>query len=119
MYPDAKLDGHQFCALSHGASTANLPSGWGEVWENNTCIIGNPNVYEFSSCTPTGSNTGLIPFTANNTFYAPNKDIYIKCGSEKLSLQQFEGLGYDKGSQVFDPVSNDVIVQWGRELLGI
>ena len=119
VYPDAKLDGHQFCALSNGASTTNLPSGWGEVWENNTCIIGNPNIYEFSSCTPTGSNTGLIPFTANNTFYAPNNDIYIKCSSEKLSLQQFESLGYDMGSQVFDPVSNDVIVQWGRKLLGI
>ena len=127
IYPDAahsleRVNSYNvfpFCANSDGASTANLPSGWGEVWENNTCIIGNPNVYEFSSCTPTGSNTGLIPFTANNTFYAPNKDIYIKCGSEKLSLQQFEGLGYDKGSQVFDPVSNDVIVQWGRELLGI
>ena len=45
VYPDAKFDGHQFCANSDGVSTTNLPSGWEEVWENNTCIIGNPNIY--------------------------------------------------------------------------
>ena len=110
---------YPFCANSNGASTTNLPSGWGEVWVNNTCIIGNPNIYEFDSCTPTGNNTGLIPFTANNTFYAPNKYIYIKCGSVKWSLEQFQKEGYDIGSHVYDPVSYDTIVEWGRKLLGI
>ena len=108
-----------FCANSNGASTTTLPSGWGEVWVNNTCIIGNPNIYDFGSCTPTGSNTGLIPFTANNSFYAPNKDIYIKCGSVEWSLEQFQKEGYDIGSHVYDPVSYDTIVEWGRKLLGI
>ena len=108
-----------YCANSDGDSTTVLPSGWGEVWVNNTCIIGNPNIYEFGSCTPTGNNTGLIPFTANNTFYAPNEDIYIKCGSVEWSLEQFQKEGYDIGSHVYDPVSYDTIVEWGRNLLGI
>ena len=128
IYPDAvhSLENNlgaflvlPFCANSNGASTTNLPSGWGEVWVNNTCIIGNPNIYDFGSCTPTGNNTGLIPFTANNTFYAPNKDIYIKCGSVEWSLEQFQKEGYDIGSHVYDPVSYDTIVEWGRKLLGL
>ena len=119
VYPDANPAGHPYCAISNGASTTKLPSGWGEVWVNNTCIIGNPDVYEFGSCTPTGNNTGLIPFTANNTFYAPNEDIYIKCGSVEWSLEQFQKEGYDIGSHVYDPVSYDTIVEWGRKLLGI
>ena len=119
VYPDANPHGHPYCGLSNGASTTNLPSGWGEVWVNNTCIIGNPNIYEFGSCTPTGNNTGLIPFTANNTFYAPNEDIYIKCGNVEWSLAQFQKEGYDIGSHVYDPVSYDTIIEWGRKLLGI
>ena len=106
-----------YCANSDGASTGSLPSGWGEVWVNNTCIIGNPNIYGFGSCTPTGNNTGLIPFTANNTFYAPNEDIYIKCGNVKWSLEDFQKEGYDIGSVVYDPVSYKTIVEWGRNLL--
>ena len=108
-----------YCANSDGASRGSRASGWGEVWVNNTCIIGNPNIYQFGSCTPTGNNTGLVPFTANNTFYAPNKDIYIKCGNVKWSLAQFQEEGYDIGSTVNDPVSYDTIVEWGRKLLGI
>ena len=129
VYPDAQHQMHKnnlesfnsapYCADSFAASATYLPSGWGEVWVNNTCIIGNPNVYEFEDCTPTGNNTRLIPFTANNTFYAPNEYIYIKCGSEDLSLSQFQTMGYDIGSTVYNPVDYDTIVDWGRKLLGL
>lgn len=127
VYPDAE---HQvdnvgaffsepYCANSDGASTEDLPSGWGEVWVNNTCIIGNPNIYEFGSCTTTGSNAGLVPFTANNTFYAPGADIYVKCGSATYSLQDYQKQGYDIGSTVSDIVSDDIIITWGKELLSL
>lgn len=128
IYPDVDLQRQEklgaffqepYCANSDGASRVVLPSGWGEVWANNTCIIGNPNIYKFSSCTPTGNNTGLIPFTANNTFFAPYADIYITCGNEKLSLAQFQFLGYDVGSVVHDPASDSTVIEWGRKLLGI
>ena len=110
---------YPYCASHISASTTDLPSGWGEVWANNTCIIDNPNIYKFTSCTPTGNNTGLIPFTANNTFYAPNEYIYVQCGNEDLSLSQFQTWGYDIGSKVYDPVDYDTIVDWGRKLLGL
>ena len=108
-----------YCANSDGASRDTLPSGWGEVWANNTCIIGNPNIYRFGSCTPWKDNTGLIPSTANNSFYAPFKDIYIDCGGVKFSLAQFQMQGYDIGSQVYDPVHYDTVVEWGRMVLGL
>lgn len=128
IYPDGDTSGNSkigaffqepYCANSDGASTGTLPSGWGEVWANNTCIIGNPNIYRYGSCNPSGNNTGLIPLTANNTFYAPNKDIYIKCGDVNWSLAHFQSLGYDIGSRVYDPVGYDVIVEWGRTVLGL
>ena len=88
-----------------------------QVWANNTCIIGNPNIYHYDRCNPSGSNTGLIPLTANNTFYAPSADIYIECGSTKWSLAQFQALGYDLGSQVHVPISDDT--ELGRKLLEV
>ena len=129
VYPDAEHTlydnrvgaflSYPFCASHEGASTTVLPSGWGEVWANNTCIIGNPNIYKFSSCSPIQNNTGLIPFTANNTFYAPGEYIYVKCGDEELLLFEFQLLGYDIGSEVYNPVDYDTIVEWGRKLLGL
>ena len=127
VYPDAE---HQvdklgaffsepYCANSDGASEIILPSGWGEVWVNNTCIIGNPNVYEFSGCIPVGSNSGLIPFTANNTFYAPGADIYIRCSSFQYTLQDWQKKGYDIGSTVNDIVPVATIIVWGKELFGL
>ena len=128
IYPDAahSLDSKfksffskPYCANSDGSSTGSRPSGWGEVWANNTCIIGNPVIYEFDACNPKESLKGIVPLTANNTFYAPNHDIYIKCSDVDFSLAQYQKLGYDIGSQVFDPVDTDVIISWGRELFGL
>lgn len=107
-----------FCANSDGASTGDLPSGWGEVWSNNTCVIGNPNVYEFNSCDPGKPLRGIVPMTANNKFYAPEKDVYFKCGSKQFSLSDYQKLGYDIGSTVEGMVDTDTIIKWGKILLG-
>ena len=127
IYPDAK---HElisntanpqitmvFCASHNGASTGSLASGWGETWANNICIIGNPNVYHFETCSPFRSNDGLVPFTANNSFYAPNQYIYIMCGGEQLSLSEYQSMGYDIGSEVYDVVDYDTIINWGKQIL--
>ena len=129
VYPDAipltPLDGiyyliHKpFCANHDGASRGDRPSGFDEVYANNTCIIGNPDIYEFGSCNPDGDDKGLIPLTYNNTYYAPKKNIYIHCGKKNLSLEQFQSMGYDKGSAVNDIIDTETIVGWGKELLNI
>ena len=89
------------------------------MYANNTCIIGNPNIYAFIACDPNGDNEGLIPLTFNNTFYAPNKDIHIHCKDRFLTLEQFQALGYDKGSVVNDVVNTETVIGWGKRLLNI
>ena len=108
-----------YCGMSNGATTSNLPSGWGEVWANNTCLIGNPNVYRFVQCSTSRDISRLVPYTANNTFYAPNKDIYFECGGKKYSFSEWQGRGYDLGSQVFPPVATTTVIEWGKSLLGL
>lgn len=106
-----------FCGWSEG----DFPAYGVDVWANNTCIIGGPDIYEFLKCNDFKSNAQLIPFTANNSIYAPNKSIYIQCEFELWSLQEFQDKGHDKGTQVFnsDDVDCDMIVNWGKELLGL
>ena len=107
-----------FCATVNQASRTNLPSGWGEVWDNNTCVIGRHSIYYFNKCDPVDP-TGLIPFTANNSFYAPDAYIYIQCGDVKFNLTQYQKKGYDIGSTVSDLPTITQIIKWGRELLGL
>ena len=126
VYPDAvtSLDNpglfspEPFCAASDGATRGEFASGWGEVWSNNTCIIGSPNVYRFSSCI-LDDPTGLMPLTADNRFYAPNKYVYFSCEGESLSLKEFQVLGYDLGSTVSELVDTETIVAWGKQVLNM
>ena len=91
-------------------------SGWGEVWAFNKCVIGNPNIYYFAQCQVGQDNRGLVPMTYNNEFYAPGKDIYINCGGEKLSLEDYQKLGFDIDSVVHDMVDIPTIVGWATNL---
>lgn len=118
IYPDFAAS-FKYCATSDGPSRGELASGWGDVWANNTCIILNPNVYKFAGCNPNGDNEGLIPLTYNNSFYTYNKELYIQCGQEKLTLEEFQKLGYDIGSVVHGIAENSTVIEWGRELLGL
>ena len=110
--------GNPYCANHDGATVTVLPSGWGEVWANNKCIIGNPDIYGFGTCDVNGDlKKGLVPLTYNNTFYAPNKDIYIRCGDKNLTLTEYQAMGFDKGSVVNDLVDLDTVIEWGKQLL--
>lgn len=127
VYPDAvrgPVTGEflvrPWCANSDGATLGPLPSGWGEVYSNNTCIIGNPNVYSNSACNPSGGdNALLVPFSAGNRFYAPKAYVYFACGGKNLTLPEWQALGFDLGSTVSDLVDTATVIQWGKNLLGM
>ena len=128
VYPDAINNPKQtyrrypYCANHDGATVTALPSGWNEVWAHNRCIIGNPNIYEFGTCNQTSARSdseGLVPMTYDNTFYAPNKDIYIRCGTINLTLQEYQAMGFDKGSVVNDIVDMATVIDWGKQLLDL
>ena len=118
VYPDT-FSSKPYCIVSTRASTGDLPSGWGEVWANNSCVIGNPDIYYYDSCDPSKPLKGIVPMTADNKFYAPNKDIYIKCKNTKFTLSEYQKLGYDLGSTVSDVLDTPTIIQAGKDLLGI
>ena len=126
IYPDAahyykvgSFFSKPFCQNSDGASLTNLPSGWGEVWSNNTCVITSSNVYSNGDCNPFHL-TDLVPFTASNHFYTANGKVVIQCGKyTTFTLQQYQALGYDIGSTVGMLPSNKEIVSWGELLLGL
>ena len=108
-----------YCALSAGAKTGQEASGWGEEWTDNTCVVGScATVYDFTSCTA-GHNTGLVPYTANNTFYTPYKRAYVDCGGTNTSFEAWQNRSYDVGSVVLGPLDTKTIIEFGRQLLGL
>ena len=124
IYPDA--DHHNikemfipwpYCATDIFAALDD--SGWGEVWANNKCVIGNPNIYLFTSCNDVLDDHGLVPLTFNNEFFAPGEDIYIQCGDSKLTLEEYQALGFDVGSIVHDVVNVSKVIEWGSDLFGL
>ena len=108
--------GTPYCAVSVGASAT---TGWGEVWANNTCLTSNPNVYTFTRCTIGRDISELVPFTANNKFYATNEEVNFACGGTTFSLSEWQQRGYDLGSQIFPPASTTTVIEWGKSLLGL
>ena len=126
VYPDAIHSANinylhrPFCADHDGATLRILPSGWGEIWAYNKCVIGNADIYDFHTCdTDRDDSKGLVPNTHDNTFYTPNKEVYIPCGQVNLTLQEYQAMGFDKGSVVHDIVDTATIIEWGKELLDL
>ena len=124
VYPDAQtgvslgINVRPFCAVVNGATRGPLPSGWDEVWINNTCITRNPSIYQFNRCDPKDL-TDIVPYTANNSFYAPNKFVYISCRNVNFTLDEYKAMGYDIGSTVSDLPTIEQIIEWGRQILGM
>ena len=120
IYPGAPIDAYPnpyyHCANSFSTSR-ELPqaSGWDEVFSDNICITGNPNIYKFS-CT-LSDNAGLVPMSANNTFYAPNAYVYVFCDGVELPLERYQEMGYDVDSVVMDIPSNEEIIKWAKQML--
>jgi len=71
-----------------------------------------------SGCDPSHLK-GLVLFTADNQFYTDNGTVSIQCGTKTFTLQQYQALGYDVGSTVSKLPSNEEIVSWGKQLLGL
>ena len=126
IYPDA-INYYNFLDFDYGVflkpfcawSSGDFPANSVDMWTNNTCIIGTPNIYEFLSCNDYRNNAQRIPFTAYNSLYAPDKDVYIQCEFERWSLQEFQDKGHGIGTQVQNPVDCDTVVGWGKDLLGL
>ena len=61
----------------------------------------------------------LIPMTANNSFFIPGKNVYFWCGGVNMTLLEFQLLGFDIGSQVYDELGIETILKSGKEMLSL
>ena len=123
IYPDAPKNSfdtlNPSCASSFATSRGlPLASGWDEVWSDNVCVIGNPSLFQFNMCSLT-DDAGLIPMSANNVFYAPNAYVYILCDGVKLSLKEYQEMGFEVDSVVKDLPTNKEVMDWARKMLDL
>ena len=123
--------------VNNGTGRWYGPSGWGHGWYNNTCAMLHSNeAYQFTTCnlasdidnkaSPGRLQTGPhdkgmigVPYLHSNKLYLPGSDIQIRCGNETWGIKDFQKLGYEKNTQILPPANIDMVLQWGRDLLGI
>jgi hypothetical protein len=124
IYPDASHHNRNeifyvwpYCAVD--VHVALDSAGWGDIWSNNRCIIGNRTVYDFENCDTERDSRDLVPYTASNVFYAPYKDLTVLCGGKNITLQEYQRMGFDIGSLVYDIVDSDIIQKWAQEQFGL
>ena len=61
----------------------------------------------------------FIPHLANNHIYTPDGTMIVQCGNNKWNLTEAQSRGVDIGTKVGKLPSNDDIIQWGKDLLGL
>mmetsp|Transcript_34287 Transcript_34287/g.79254 ORF Transcript_34287/g.79254 Transcript_34287/m.79254 type:complete len:919 (-) Transcript_34287:403-3159(-) len=98
------------------------PVGYGESYQNNICILpnaGDPYVYSGGRFSDPDAYDAAIKLS-NNTIYAPDASVTVTLSGDDGSFEDFQKAGFDPTSTVSgDMPSNEQILQWGRELLGM
>ena len=93
-------------------------SGYGDVYQNNKCVIGIQNIYALGKCDINHIDM-TIPHFANNQLYTPDGTVIIQCGSNQWNITQAQSHGIDVGSKVSKLPNDDDIIQWGKDLFGL
>eukprot|EP00035_Acanthoeca_spectabilis_P036651 m.40854 g.40854 ORF g.40854 m.40854 type:complete len:115 (-) comp8140_c0_seq1:119-463(-) len=105
------------------------PKGYAEGYHDNVCVLGNSGDpylaiqgIRGAKCldnTPTSKqlfDDGMM--VSNNTVYAPDGKVTVQCGGTKLTVTQFQALGYDGATKVAagtPPAAT--IIGWAKTLL--
>ena len=124
IYPDADRGNKReifytwpYCAVDAHAYLDQ--SSWGEIWSSNRCVTGSRVIYDFQECNLAQDSRDLVPNTANNVFYAPYKELNVFCGGKNITLQEYQRLGFDIRSVVYDLIDNDTIKKWAQKQFGL
>eukprot|EP00111_Clytia_hemisphaerica_P003098 TCONS_00008789-protein len=105
-----------FCADTQGQTLGT--SGYGDVYQNNKCVIGIQNIYSLGKCDINHIDM-TIPHFVNNQLYTPDGTVIIQCGSNQWNITQAQAHGIDVGSKVDKLPNDDYIIQWGKDLFGL
>ena len=90
--------------------------GTGSAWTNGRCILRTKEQpWLINYCNP--RNVTGLPLHSGNEVYTPSGNATFVCGSEHLTLEQWQALGMDTGTTQGVTPSMQTIIQWGQELL--
>jgi len=123
IYVNVESNGFNVCAVDDSHWATDKASGKpinADKFENNTCITASGDLYQFSTCDPEDI-PGTTDLSGGNTIMssAPAAAVGFKCGSENLTLQEFQKQGYEQGSTLQKMPTPAEIAEMGRKLLGI
>eukprot|EP00759_Apiculatamorpha_spiralis_P016491 PhF_6_TR2266/c0_g1_i2/m.3917 len=94
-------------------------TGHNDIFANNTCILGiqqnNATPYITYNCALVNATTSMMKVSGNKV-YGPGGVVY-ECGMPLAQWQQTTGL--DPNTVGFDLPSDDEIIGWARQLLGV
>ena len=107
-----------YCIFTHGTRLDTLPSGWDEVYANNTCVFNGTDVYRLLGCQPNKINL-CSPLFANNSLYTPHSAFSVGCGDRNYNFEEWQKTGQGKGSIVSDLPPMETVISWAKNLLGI
>ena len=88
------------------------------MFTKNKCVIGATTVYTLGNCDVKHLDL-TIPRFSSNHLYTPDGTVIIECGKNKWNLTEAQSRGIDVGSKVAKLPSDDEIIQWGKDLLGL
>jgi len=84
----------------------------------NICVQGVMVPYlQLDACNVNNPNAGTMPQLASNTVYNPDGNLTVNCGGTVLSIQDFQLLGFDQGTQAFPMPTVDEMMKWVKTLL--
>jgi hypothetical protein len=116
-----------FCVLSDGAE-ANL-SGFDEIWQDNWCLTGVPDIMQYGSCNASDPSSTPITHTSNNQIFTPGGEESARfccghCGGQPDTLWTFEqyknATGNGQGTVVSGDIPTPAEVQArARKVLGL
>jgi hypothetical protein len=89
-----------------------------EEYSSNICASESTdgNIYNLGTCSTT--DFSQVPVTSNNSYWFPTGvQITVTCGSNSLSLAQWQALGRDAGSSSNGPATADQIIGWIKAAL--
>lgn len=116
-----------YCALSDGAEAGI--SGFDELWENNWCVTGIPQIMQFGACNATDPTSTPITTTRNNSIFTPGGEASARfccghCAGSPDTLWTLDQYRAATGNGVGTVISGDMptpveIQLRARALLGL
>eukprot|EP01118_Nematostelium_gracile_P006845 TRINITY_DN2209_c0_g1_i1.p1 TRINITY_DN2209_c0_g1~~TRINITY_DN2209_c0_g1_i1.p1 ORF type:complete len:341 (+),score=99.83 TRINITY_DN2209_c0_g1_i1:420-1442(+) len=96
--------------------------GYVDGYYNNTCVQGSYKGVPYitmSNCDPFNVDPNTLPVLFNNRIYNEDANVTVLCGNVTLTEKEFQKLGFDMGTKGFPMPTDDQIISWAADLLGM